>query len=599
MLASRSAFALLLLLAPLTLLGLRPAEPTANAARPAETKVAAALPQTTPPPPLEARPAEPAGDPRTPLVVVISIDQFAYRYIPELKHGFSPDGFFRRIDREGASYPNCHHRHAFTVTAPGHSVQLTGTYPASNGIIGNEWYDTKSKKLVYCVEDDAYPLVGRPPDVAAGGTTASGAKKPGGVSAKRLLVPTVGEELQKQRPGAKLCGVALKDRTAALMCGHKADAVLWFDETVGKWVTSTYYAKQLPDYVTAYNDQGKINQFSGQDWRLSKPLDQYRLKYPDDADFEGTAYGLGRSFPHAIAREGKNYYLQVCQTPYGNDLTLDMVREVISHEGLGKDDTPDLLCVNLSSTDFCGHQFGPDSLEVEDMYYRLDQQLADFTAKLDELVGKDRWTLLITADHGVCPIAEYRKHQGLPGSRNGLGSPESVRAQLNKFLAQRFGPAKTTQGPIMAMDSGQLFLNDAEPLVRDRRREVEDLLVGFLAKHEGIDTIFTKRQLLAGENPTKSKLFDAFRRTCHPQLSGDILWCLKPYFYQSTTPATHGSPWPYDTNVPLLLLGRGVTPGVYPRQTSPAAVAATAARLLGVKPPPTCIERGADEAVAP
>jgi predicted AlkP superfamily pyrophosphatase or phosphodiesterase len=362
------------------------------------------------------------------LMVVISVDQFCQDYLIRFQDNFPAEpseSLFRNVLNNGAWYANCHHAHAITITAPGHSVQLTGTYPGSTGIIENEWFDRATGKVRYCCADSTVEIVGIPTG------------KP--MSPRALLVGTVGDQLKLANGASKVFGVAIKDRAAILMSGHKADGAYWMEKN--QWVTSTYYRQDLPGYFRNLNEEKAINQYRGKTWELLLPRAKYHNnQYPDDCVHENPPSGWTTTFPHALAKVGDpnadKFGDHVLFSPYGNDYTLLAARTIIENEKLGADDVPDLLTINFSTNDYIGHAFGPLSLEVEDITYRTDRQLAEFVKYLDAQVGAGQWTLALTADHGVAPIpemvAELPKigQQTLPAKRNPLGDLKLVKEKL-------------------------------------------------------------------------------------------------------------------------------------------------------------------------
>ena len=315
-----------------------------------------------------------AEEPR--LIVVISVDQFCADYLIRFQDNFSTnpkESLFRTILQNGAWFPNCHHSHAFTYTAPGHAVQLTGAYPSTHGVIENDWFDRESGKSRYCVSDPTVEVIGL------------ASQKP--MSPRVLLVDTVGDALKLATNGkAKVIGVAIKDRAAILLSGHRADAAYWLEKN--QWVTSSYYRKDLPGYLRILNEGKAIDQYRGKTWELLLPREKYHNQGEDDNEFENPPTGFTAAFPHALVKDGEltpeKFGEQVLVSPFGNDYTLLAAREIIDNEKLGADNIPDLLAINFSSNDYVGHAFGPLSFEVEDMTYRTDRQLAAFTQFLDE-----------------------------------------------------------------------------------------------------------------------------------------------------------------------------------------------------------------------
>jgi len=537
------------------------------------------------------------------LVVVVSVDQLRYEYLERFRANFAEQGFFRAVHRSGASYVECHHRHAFTLTAPGHAVMLTGCYPAQHGVIDNNWYDRKTKKTVYCVEDPKYPIVG-----------SLGESELKGVSPQSLDAPTVADVLKQSTDGrAKVFGITLKDRAAILMVGQKADGVYWYDSTSGCWVTSRYYRQELPDYLRALNASHPVqNRYAGKTWELLYPASRYRLNYPDESLFEESYEKTGRAFPHRLdVDDEKHLAKQLPATYLGNDFTLEVARMVIEHEALGADDVPDILAVGLSANDYVGHTHGPLSLEVEDMTYRTDQLLGEFVRYLDQRVGQGRWTLMLSADHGVGPVPEHAVTLGLPARRNPLGPLADLSKRLEAHLQKQFGapPGKLTY--VDKLETSQVYLHEeAVGKSAARFRTLQESARDFLRGLPGVAVAVTRAELQSKDEITivldeswKSLLApgttmeQALRRSFSAEHSGDVLFALLPYQAQSSLRATHGSPWRYDTHVPLLLLGHGVRNGSFDRPVSPAAIAPSIALLLGIDPPAKNEERPASEAL--
>ncbi len=516
-----------------------------------------------------------AGPP--PLVVVVSIDQFRYEYLERMRSGFRPEGIFLRMCDDGANYTNCHHGHAFTKTAPGHSVQLTGAFPSHNGIINNDWFDPslpKGKKpgRMYCCDDPAVQIVGP-------GTHDMGR------SPKNLLVDTLGDVLKLTRPGSKVFGLSLKDRAAILMSGHAADGAYWLEG--GKWVTSTYYRNDLPPYLRVLNEQNADQAFVGKTWDLLYPVGEYTQYYQDDAPFEGQLPGSGRAFPHKLPDEsGKPYYDAMTTSPFGNDYTLQAAQALVEAEQLGKRGVTDLLTLNLSSNDYVGHSFGPHSLEVQDITFRTDRQLGAFAAFIDKHLGGLPWVMAITADHGVAPIPEYALTLKIPAGRASFKGAE-MQQKIETALVQSLGEPAGAGKYVLKMDEGEVYLDRGlRELQGDKLAQAEDVAREVLLTDPLVAAVFTRHDLI-GQLDARGLALQ-FQRTCHPQRSGNVLFALQPYHVPKGATATHGSPWQYDSHVPLLIRGAGVRPGRYAEKTTPASLAPTLARLLDLEPPAGC-----------
>ena len=526
-----------------------------------------------------------AGPPK--LVVVISVDQLAQDYLTRFADNFSPDGAFRRVEKEGAWFTQCHHQHAYTITAPGHSVQLTGAYPNTNGIVGNNWFDRASGKDFYCCDDPSVQPVGLP------------TSKP--MSPHNLLVETVGDVLKLTTANrSKVFGVAVKDRAAILMTGHNADAAYWLDDNV--WMTSTYYRKDLPGYLRVMNEGKTYERFRGQTWNLLLAKDKYHNIGADKNNWENPPKNSTSAFPHQLAGPGElkpvEFGDQVLYTPFGNDWTLEAAREIVLGEQLGKDDFPDLLCINFSTNDYIGHAYGPHSLEVEDTTYRTDKQLGDFLRFLDQQVGAGNWTFALTADHGVAPVVEYAKQYRLPAQRNALGLLPEVKNKLEARLREALHISADAKPLVQKVEEFQVFLQHDHPAFLNEAGKFElaqQVVRDWLLEQPPVATARTRQELLNGG---EGKLNQQLQRAFYPQRSGDVLFVMAPYRLPGAKGTTHGSPWHYDTHVPLLLLGRGIHPGAYTRPISPAALASTVAELLGVDYPSANVEQPLREALA-
>ena len=533
-----------------------------------------------------------AADPPR-LIVVVSVDQLAYDYLPRFKKNYSPDGIFQRFWNEGANYVNAHHRHAYTYTAPGHAVQLTGCYSRSHGIVDNYWYERETGKIINCVLDREVQIIGRPKN-------AKPPTAPDGVSPRNLRVETIGDRLRAKNKESKVFGVSFKDRAAVLMSGKNSSGAYWLDANTGHWVTSTFYRQELPDYIQEINDAGVGKKYLEATWNLFHPAETYRLHRPDDSKYEGDYYSIGRAFPHYMQNPKKKDELnlkRVGLSPFGNYVTLEMATAVLKEEKLGLDEVPDMLCVNLSSNDYVGHNFGPFSLEVEDMCYWTDKQLGDFARVIDQQVGAKHWTLMLTADHGVAPIAEYARDLGLPGQRDPLGDLTKLKKELANLIAAQLGDAQSEKGYVLDCADNQTFLNWDEPMLAEPNgAKARRLVADHMAKHPTVAVVATSDELKAGK-PEMIRFLPNLQKSFYPPRCGDVLLCFKPYKFHGTAPATHGSPYEYDTHIPLMLWGAGIAPGEKTADACPAQLCATVGKLLGIDPPATCEEPALVEAL--
>ncbi|HXY36678.1 MAG TPA: alkaline phosphatase family protein [Planctomycetaceae bacterium] len=530
-----------------------------------------------------------AADQTPTLVVVVSVDQLAYEYLERFRRGFDERGIFRRIEREGAWFTNCHHRHGVTTTGPGHSVQLTGAYPSTNGIVDNGWIDRATGKQVYCVADPSAhlvgPIAGDPP-----------------VSPRNLLADTLGDRLKIVTGSrSKVFGVAIKDRASILMTGHAADGAFWISDG-GKWITSDYYRKELPAYLRSWNASDASLRLAGRSWELLYDRSRYRHSPTEDTFGERPLPGMTADFPHKMPDAGaKNYIRLVSYSPFGIEITLEGARLIVADEKLGQDEFPDLLLINLSSNDYVGHTFGPESLEVEDITYRTDLMLGEFVDFINERMEGRPWLFVLTADHGVAPIPERTARLKIAARRNpvtsdGKEGPGTTHQMLEALLRAKLGVKDSQPSLVLAVIESQIYLRQDHPALKGTAfAEAQRLTRDWLLAQPSVAAAITREQILSG--CVNGALETALRLSFHPRRSGDVLFCLEPYDIQGNVAATHGSPWDYDTHVPLLVLEPGNTPrstripaGRYHRRVSPASIAPTLAQLLHVPPPGGCVE---------
>jgi hypothetical protein len=529
----------------------------------------------------------PAAEPERPrLAVLVFFDQFRGDYLTRWDELFGPDGF-HRLERDGAWFVDCHYPYADTVTGAGHASVATGCSPQTHGIIGNDWYDRAAEAEVNCVSNDRYDRVPRREEDKAA-ETAKSKKKYKGVGPDRLLAPTLGGALKEATGGrGRVVSLSFKDRGAALSGGRRPDACYWFDSADGLFVTSTYYRDQPHAWVADYNAGRPADRWFGKEWtRLDPRLDYEKYSGKDDAPGEGKGSAQGVTFPHPFdggPKKSQAVYLEALyDSPFGNDLLLELAVRAIDAERLGRRDTPDLLCLSFSCNDPIGHTWGPDSQEVLDVTLRTDLIVRDLLAALDAKVGRGRYVLALTADHGVCPLPEAARGQGKDAGRVTSGL---LNARANEFLVGKFGGDARTRY-VEAAIHPWVYLN--HELLRAKGlkpADVEEALAQWLAGQNGIQAAYTRTQLIAGV-AKDDEMGRMVRRSFHPDRAGDVGVVMKPYWIMyGLTGTTHGSPHPYDTHVPLLVYGPGVKAGTHKERVRPQAAAGILARALGIKPP--------------
>lgn len=514
----------------------------------------------------------PATRPR--LVVVIAIDQFRADYLQRFARYFESGGF-NLLLQKGANFTEAYYRHSVTQTCAGHAVILTGSYADRNGVIANRWYDTASHKPQYCAADSAAQLIG----VAKEGR-----------SPRNLLVSTVGDELKTATNGrSQVITIAGKDRSAIMLGGHQADAAYWTEDTL--FVSSTFYMKQLPVWVQRFNASGHVTGYRGATWDRILPAAAYAIMGPDNGAAEENPGGIGRTFPHRLGTgTGEADFLDGFQTsPFENEVIVDFAIEAMIQEGLGQDDDPDLLGIGFSANDLVGHSYGPDSHEVMDMTIRTDRLLNRFFTFLGQRVGMDRIAIVLTSDHGVAPLPERARGQG-SRAQGARIDPTVIGSAAEQALRARFGTPRRpgfVDQPSWVMYHGWPWLYLNLEGLRDKRIRIEDAeRIARVAVQQvpGVARAVTATDLQrerAAASHSRAEL------SFYPGRSGNVYYELAPYLVPESRPegTTHGSPWGYDTHVPLLWLEQGVRPGVYRGNVSVADIAPTLSSLLGIPAP--------------
>jgi predicted AlkP superfamily pyrophosphatase or phosphodiesterase len=525
------------------------------------------------------------------LIVQVTVDQLRgdmpSRYMDRLG-----EGGFRYLLKEGTVYGNAHYQHANTETIVGHVILATGAFPSASGMVANVWFDREGDQLAYNIEDDRYRILSEKPpvDKETEIDPTQRAARSDGRSPKSILTSTFSDELAVHYGGrSKIFGVSVKDRGAVSLAGHAGKA-FWFSKKTGSFVTSTYYYEAYPDWVTEWNNKRLSDTYEGKAWELMHDRSTYVFGEADDRPYETDFPGYGRIFPHPYGdKSSKYYYTILTVSPVGDALTLDFAKALIEHEALGQDDIPDYLSVSFSCTDYIGHLFGPSSLESEDNLLRLDRTLAELLRFVDEKVGLSRTLIVLSADHGAPEAPEQMASLGL---ETGRLTPNRIdTAPAITELKRRFGIGKelikTYYHPYIYLD---------RELIRSSRLDqtvVERAIANELMKFDGIAAAVPSSDLLRGDLPD-TPLMRQIRRNFHPKRSGDIYLVQEPYWFlysDESIPlcAIHGSPWRYDTYVPIIFAGMGVRGQRVSRLVHPVDIAATLSACLGVKPPSGCV----------
>lgn len=514
------------------------------------------------------------------LMVGIVIDQMRMDYLYRFQDHYRNEGFHRFFTK-GFIAKNHHFDYAQTETGPGHASISTGTTPAIHGVIANNWFDKTTGKILYCVDDVSFQGVGTSNEV--------GQKAP-----TQLLVSTFADEnrLATQMHG-KAVSVSLKDRGAILSIGHTANGAYWFsggDE--GNFVSSTFYMNSLPQWVVDFNSSRVIDTYLTS-WDTFYPIDKYIESGPDSTPYEATFKGKDApTFPYELAdlAEQNGGYDVLKSTPFGNSLLTDFALAALEGEKLGTDQHPDVFIISYSSTDYAGHKFGVNSKEIQDIYVRLDMELARLFKALDAQVGRGEYTVFLTSDHAASHVSDYLMDNQVPAGY--FNQKEFIR-QLNNATKEQFGIPDL----IRNVSNNEIFLNHEQ--IRNDKVDIDRLnqfVVSFSLSYKGIAAAYPANDLMKmNEN---NVIIQRLQRGYHPKRSGDIVFMLLPgYTEYGPTGSTHGSAYVYDTHAPLLLMGKGVRKGTTFERTNTSDIAPTVSALLGISNPSGTIGNPIGEAL--
>jgi predicted AlkP superfamily pyrophosphatase or phosphodiesterase len=507
---------------------------------------------------------------RPKLVVGFVVDQMRWDFLYRYADRYGNNGF-RRLLREGFTCENTFIPYAPTVTACGHTCAYTGSVPAIHGITGNAWYDHLLGRNVYCSEDKTVATVG------------SGTKA-GEMSPRNMFVTTIADELRLATNfRSKAIGVAIKDRGAILPAGHSANAAYWYDGDNGNWITSTYYMNQLPAWVSRFNDRGLPDSLMALNWNTLYPIGSYAQSHGDEKPYEGKFNGeKTTSFPHRFDSLGNRKYGAIRSTPYGNTLTLAFAKAAIENENLGRNGQTDFLAVSCSSTDYVGHQYGPNSIENEDDYLRLDRELGDFLQYLDARLGRGNYLFFLTADHGVAHTPGFMQENRLPGKPF-----DDMRwmAALNQQLKEKFGQDSlivSTHNYQLSFDHKKMEKNNID------REDLVAFLLPMVKKTDGVANAFDITELNETTLPEVHRRM--FSNGYYHQRCGDIQFMLLPGWIDGwTVGTTHGLWNPYDSHIPLVWFGWKIRPGQLHRETYMTDITPTIAAMLKVQMPSGCV----------
>ncbi len=519
------------------------------------------------------------------LVLQITVDGLRADLLHRYGDRFGKGGF-RHFVRHGVAYADAHYQHANTETIVGHTTLSTGAHPSQHGMVGNAWFDRGSGRLTYNIEDERHPLLPtRPaPAKAVQVDPAQRAARSNGRSPHAILASTFGDELHAHFAGAsKIFAVSGKDRGAVAMAGHAGKA-FWYSTETGDFVTSAYYYESYPAWVRKWNGARAAETHAGKAWELLHDPTTYLLGGRDDRPYEVDLEGYGRVFPHPFGRPNDGmFFTRLLVSPVGDALLLDFTRALIRAEALGDDDVPDYLAVSFSGVDAVNHFFGPSSLENEDVVLQLDRTLAELLAFVDETIGLARTLIVLSADHGMPEMPEARREAGYLAQRL---HPDDIVQRVEALTRGRYGildPVRYFFRPYLYLHRDRIAASGADP------DEVERAIADDLAHMHGIAAAVARSAL-----PTMpdTPLVGPVRRNTHVSRSGDIYVVQEPYWFlfeEGPIAAMHGSPWRYDTHVPILFAGPGITADVVHRRVHPVDVAPTLSAFVGVASPSSAV----------
>lgn len=526
------------------------------------------------------------------LVLQITVDQLRGDFITRYEERLGAGGFRYLLDN-GVYYTNAHYQHANTETIVGHASLATGTVPAAHGMVGNIWFDRELGRQVYNIEDPDYHLLSADADVDSSTEIdpTQRAAKADGRSPNAILSSTFGDELSLHFGGkSKVFGVSVKDRGAVAMAGHAGKA-FWFSKAGGAFVTSSYYYDRYPEWVIAWNARKVPYEFAGRQWSLLHDASSYRFGDADDRPWETDFPGWGRTFPHAYGDADDKYFTtRLTLGPAGDRLVLAFARELVEKEQVGKDDTPDYLSVSFSSTDYVGHLFGASSLEAEDHFLQLDRTLAELLQFIDREVGLEHTLITLSADHGGPDTPGYLNQQGIRNAFYFDTNALDRQPAINR-LKEKFGT-----GEELITGYSHPYVNLNRELIAELgldQASVEAAVAEELQRFRGVNRAISTSALSVNAVPD-TLLMRSIRNNFHHKRSGDIYLVFDPNVFINDfdgliVASTHGSPWRYDTHVPIVFAGPGIEPRRVSRAVTPYDIAATLAARLGTQPPSASI----------
>jgi predicted AlkP superfamily pyrophosphatase or phosphodiesterase len=524
---------------------------------------------------------------RPKLILQITVDQLRGD-LPTRYYDRLGEGGFRYLWESGIVYRDAHHAHANTETIVGHTTLATGAHPSAHGMVGNLWFDRETGFTTYNVEDPNYRLLtaGADVDAAAEIDPTQRAARSEGRSPAAILVTTFSDELVSSTGGrAKVIGVSVKDRGAISMAGH-AGTAYWFSKASGEFVTSSYYLDRYPSWVVEFNETKPAQAFANTSWSLLNEQNSYLFGESDDREWETDVGGFGNVFPHSYGDGSSPYFTTwLTLSPAGDRLVLDFAKQALVNEALGDDDVTDYLSVSFSATDYVGHVFGPSSLESEDNILRLDRTLAELFAFVDERVGLENTLIVLSADHGGPDSPGYLNSLGIPAGyiQPDTWDSESAIARVKAEFGIEGALIETYNHPYLYFSSE--IRNDGSI----DQQALESAVVEELMKFRGVSLAVSSSALSSGNLPD-TDLMRSVKHNFHDKRSGDVFIVFEPNWFINDfegliVASTHGSPWQYDTYVPIVFAGAGLQPQTVDRRVFTVDIAPTLSALMNIKPP--------------
>lgn len=501
------------------------------------------------------------------LVVGIVVDQMRQDYIYRYWEKFG-NGGFKKLIQEGYFFKNAHFNYVPTYTGPGHASIYTGTSPATHGIIANDWYDKETNAVVYCTDDKNAKTIGSD-------------SKAGLMSPKKMLTTTIGDELKiNSNQRSKVFAISLKDRSSILPAGHSANAAFWFDGSVGKFISSSHYINALPNWLNEFNNLQLPKTYLSKGWNTLYPLATYVESITDNNNYEQAPNKKDTAiFPyHYKAQLEKNNFEILKATPYGNSITKELAIACLKSEQLGKGKETDMLCISFSSTDYVGHSYGPRSVEIEDVYLRLDKDLEELLSYIDETIGKENAIVFLTADHGACDVPAHLIDMKIPG---GYINESELKQKIKSFCYLQF-----TDSLVYDIVNQQIFLNETKlNALSLTKTKVEHDIANFLLTIRGVAEAYPS-DVLKYENFSEGSFKSLIQKGYNHVRSGNIAFSYNPAWMEyHSKGTTHGASYSYDTHVPLLFYGMNIKHGSTVNKVNIVDIAPTISTMLHISFP--------------